>query len=224
MKSTTENCNSGKKIRREFSDGGILLKESHSYGAFKIAISIVFDSGKKIEETYFINCKMVSKKKYEKERIAYSDMPAADTVLEDSGGLILKAAKLEQKEKLKNTKVVIANDTNKKLKDDFCRSLIPKALEISNIMDNNILIFGEYCENKSKAILRLFKTTGCKRIWAIDFERNNGFIGTNKLVIELSQNSEMRKMLYSRINKIILNKGYDENVDDGEDYLFVSFK
>lgn len=93
----TEELKSGKSIRTSYSDSGEIIEETHCYGMLDIACTIRFEAGLKVEETYFFRRRMVGRKKYEKERVNFSDMPAADQELPDTGAELLRLARKEQK-------------------------------------------------------------------------------------------------------------------------------
>lgn len=95
---TFENLPSGKHIRREFDRDG-LKRESHGYGIMEIEITSEFENGVKADETYFVKKRLVSRKSYEKARLAYPDMPPADNTIEDFGKLLLGDLRKQQKQK-----------------------------------------------------------------------------------------------------------------------------
>jgi hypothetical protein len=90
---------SGKSILRQFADDGAITQETHSYGLLDIAIQLYFKDGAKVEEIYFANRRMVSCRTYEKARVGYPDMPAADLKLEDVSGGLLTDIRREQRRK-----------------------------------------------------------------------------------------------------------------------------
>jgi hypothetical protein len=83
-KSTREQCPSGKVILRDFDDGGVLVKESHSYGMLDVACLMEFAAGKKVRETYSVNRRMIGRARYEKALVDYPDMPKPDPTLQDA--------------------------------------------------------------------------------------------------------------------------------------------
>ncbi|MBL9162831.1 MAG: hypothetical protein JNL18_08875 [Planctomycetaceae bacterium] len=98
-KEESEELPSGKKTIRTFDDDGNLSSEMHSYGMLDIAMKIEFSAGRKTEETYFVKKRLTGRKRYEKARIAYPDMPAADDALIDSGAELIKLVGKEKKQK-----------------------------------------------------------------------------------------------------------------------------
>jgi hypothetical protein len=95
---THEQLPSGKVIVRHFGEGGCLVQEQHTYGQLDIGIHYDFKAGVKVDETYFSRRRLVSRRSYEKARVAYSDMPPADNSLEDFGALLLKGMRKQQRQ------------------------------------------------------------------------------------------------------------------------------
>jgi hypothetical protein len=93
-----EQLPSGKLIIRYFGEDGSLADEQHVYGVLDIGIKFDFEAGVKVAETYFSNRRLVSRRTYEKARIAYPDMPQADNAIEDFGSLLLQGARKEQRQ------------------------------------------------------------------------------------------------------------------------------
>lgn len=59
---TRESLPSGKVIMRCFDKAGVLIEESHAYGAINLCITFAFRDGVKTDEAYFSKSKMVSRK------------------------------------------------------------------------------------------------------------------------------------------------------------------
>jgi hypothetical protein len=93
-----EQLPSGKMINRHFGDNGSLVEETHGYGVLDIAIKYDFKAGAKVDETYFAKRRMVSRRTYEKARVAYPDMPPADNAIEDFGSLLLQEVRKQQRQ------------------------------------------------------------------------------------------------------------------------------
>ncbi len=79
-----EQLASGKVILRHFGEDGSLVDEQHVYGVLDIGIRYDFEAGGKTSETYFAKRRLVSRRIYEKARVAYPDMPPADDAIEAS--------------------------------------------------------------------------------------------------------------------------------------------
>jgi hypothetical protein len=99
MKQETEELPTGKTVMRTFDEDGRVTKEMHSYGMLKIACDIEYVSGKRAAESYFVNQRLVGRARYEKARVEYPDMPAADQSLTDTGAALVKLVGKEKKQK-----------------------------------------------------------------------------------------------------------------------------
>jgi hypothetical protein len=95
-----EQLPSGKTIIRQLlNKEGTRLHEMHCYGGIDIAISFTFQNGSKVEETYLVKNRLVSRKSYEKARTNYPDMPASDDTVEDWEKDLLRDLRVEQKQR-----------------------------------------------------------------------------------------------------------------------------
>jgi hypothetical protein len=61
-----EQLPSGKQIIRNFDADGRMISESHSYGLIDISIQSHFSAGVKTSETYIVNKRLASRKRYDK--------------------------------------------------------------------------------------------------------------------------------------------------------------
>ena len=93
-----EQMPSGKVIVRHFGEDGSLVDEQQTYGVLDIGIKFEFKAGVKVDETYFSKRRLVSRRTYEKVRIAYPDMPSADNSIEDFGSLLLRGMRKQQRQ------------------------------------------------------------------------------------------------------------------------------
>jgi hypothetical protein len=93
----SEQLPSGKVIIRHFGEDGSLVEESHTYGVLDIGIRYDFKAGAKVDETYFAKRRLVSRRTYEKARLAYPDMPPSDEATEDFGSLLLREVRKQQR-------------------------------------------------------------------------------------------------------------------------------
>jgi hypothetical protein len=123
---TREPLPSGKVIMRRFDKAGVLIEESHAYGAIDIGITFAFRDGVKIDEFYFAKNKMVSRKTYEKARINYRDMPPADSSTEDFGASLIRGAGEERKQWRNESKTHRPHAEEAQKIDNFCEELIRK--------------------------------------------------------------------------------------------------
>jgi hypothetical protein len=83
---------------RKCGNDGSLLEETQSYGILEIGIQYYFEAGSKTAETYFAKRRTVSRRTYEKTRVSYPDMPAADISVEDFGAGLLRGARTQQRQ------------------------------------------------------------------------------------------------------------------------------
>ena len=92
---------SGKQIMKRFDADGRVASESHTYGMLDIGITIEFHEGVKTGEMYFVNKRLVSRKRYDNARADYADMPPPDSALEDFGAELVKDAQAERRQRAK---------------------------------------------------------------------------------------------------------------------------
>jgi len=93
-----EQLPSGKLIVRHFGEDGSLADEQHTYGVLDIGIRLDFEAGVRVDETYFFKRRLVSRRTYEKMRLAYPDMPLADDTIKDSSSLLLRGVRIQQRQ------------------------------------------------------------------------------------------------------------------------------
>lgn len=106
-----EKLASGKSIHREFGRDGSLVREKQCYGFLEIAIASTFKDGIKIEEMYFVKRRLVSRRSYEKARIAYTDMPPPDNAIEDLGHLLIQGVRKQQRQNKADTEQRLAESS-----------------------------------------------------------------------------------------------------------------
>ena len=94
-----EQLPSGKVIISYFDDEAGLVADQHTYGAIDVGINREFKLGLIVDETYFVNSRRVTRRSYEKARLAYPDMPAADSSSEDLGRSVMQLVRAQQKQK-----------------------------------------------------------------------------------------------------------------------------
>ena len=88
----------GKSIIISYAADGSISTEQHGYGVSDIEVTRWFDSGKIADETYFAKGRIVSRRAYERERLAYPDMPPASDGIEDTGADLMRAARAQAKQ------------------------------------------------------------------------------------------------------------------------------
>lgn len=99
MSEESEDFPSGKKVIRTIDDDGSLSSEMHSYGMLDIAVNMEYSNGQKTTETYYVKKRLAGRKRYEKARLDYPDMPSADDAMADTGAELIKLVGKEKKQK-----------------------------------------------------------------------------------------------------------------------------
>ncbi len=219
-----EQLPSGKTITRQFGKDGSLLEEMHHHGALVIAIQYCFVSDGKVDEIYFVKQRMVSRRTYEKARIAYSDMPAADDTREDTGAELLRAVakegRLRQRAKQQHQ---VDAEAARKL-DEFCSALMTegKCEDAASWIQNKNHTLGERDWCSSKRLVERLSKLGCVHIYACEIDCYDGVLeNTGQLVMELPSESKVRSKVLKAINGLASQTGYDGPFDDGQQYAFV---
>jgi len=222
-----EQLPSGKTIARQFGKDGSLLEETHSHGALAIAIQYCFFAGAKVEEIYFAKQRIVSRKTYEKARIAYSDMPAADDTREDTGAELLRAVAKERRQRqLAKKQRQVDVEAARKL-DEFCSAMMTKGKckDAASWIQNKNHTFGERDWRSCKRLVERLLKLGCIHIYACDIdqyeEADEVFENTGLLVIELPTESNLRSKVLKAIDRLASQTGYDCDFDDGQRFAFV---
>ncbi|HSK42910.1 MAG TPA: hypothetical protein VLA83_03370 [Candidatus Binatia bacterium] len=215
---------SGKRVHREFDGGHNLTRETHSYGALKIAIQQHFSDGKKSSEMYFVNGRMASRRSYEKAKLKYSDMPPADESSTDAGADILKDAAAERRELTARRKSHVQNPEQANKTDRFCRDLmaIETCAEAPAWIKTHNHTLGEMDHAAScRLVNKLMRLAGI-RIFAckIDDYGEQGQ-NTGHLVIELPQSKELRPRVFRALARIAEQRGFSGDPDDGQSYAYV---
>ncbi len=221
-----EELPSGKTITRQFGKDGSLLEEMHSHGALVIAIQYAFLAGAKVDELYFVKQRMVSRRTYEKARIAYSDMPAADDTREDTGAELLRAVAKERRlrQRAKQQHQVDAEAARKL--DEFCSALMTKGKceDAATWIQNKNHTLGERDWRSSKRLVERFSKLGCVHIYACEIDRydedDKVMENTGQLVMELPSESKVRSKVLKAIDGLASQAGYD-GPRDCQRYAFV---
>ena len=121
----TETLESGKAIVRLYDDeSGHLVSEEHSHGTADIAITLVYEDGKKIAERYICKRRLVKRKKYEEARRAFPDMPAADTSIRDASAELVQLEAEEKRQSASARQRHVADAANAKQNDEFCLRIL----------------------------------------------------------------------------------------------------
>jgi hypothetical protein len=219
-----EKHSSGKEIMRLFNDDGSLYQENHSHGMLVIAIQYTFKEGKKIDETYFSKKRMVSRRTYEKVRLAYADMPPADNALEDWGAKLLRGMAKEKQQHRVEAERRIPNRDEAAKSDTFCTEMIKRGThsEVREWIKSKNHTLGERNWASSKNLVHRLASLGCVNIYACEIDAyEDGIENTGHLVIELPQNNLERKRIFKKIDSLAREQGYSGPFDNGQRYAYM---
>src|SRR5262249_38755463 len=149
-----------------------LISEMHSYGLIDISITSHFTAAVKIAETFIVNKRLVSRKRYEQAREAYKDMPPADPTVEDFSGELLKAMRAERRQRAEAAKNHVPDRKAASRTNAFCRSLLKKG-KMANAqlwIRSKQHTIGELSHSKSRKIIDRLMDLGAKRVHACDID------------------------------------------------------
>jgi hypothetical protein len=219
-----EELPTGKTVLRTFDEDGHLVKEMHFYGGLDVAISIEFIAGVKAGETYLVKQRLVSRKRYEKVRVDFPDMPAPDAALEDVGGELLKAAQAERRQRTKAAKAHVADPTVAAQIDSFCKSMMEDGAHADAVewIASPQHTLGEFTHGKSRKIVEKLLKVGAERVYAcqiepVEEEEEN----TGHLVVELPTGADERKAILREVDRLASEQGLHGDMDNGQRYAYV---
>jgi len=219
-----EELPSGKQIIRQFDADGRVTSESHSYGMLDIGITIEFNAGVKTGEMYFVNKRLVSRKRYEKARAKYSDMPPPDCDLEDVGAEMLRGVQAERRQHAKASKEHVPDPNAAAQTDAFCRSMLEtgKSADARTWIESIKHTLGEYPHSKSRKIVDKLIRLGAKRLHACDIDcYDNDQENTGHLVVEFPDDPESRKSLFREVDRLASLQGFQGDFDNGQRYVYI---
>jgi hypothetical protein len=219
-----EELPTGKTINRQFGADGSLFQESHTYGELDIGIQFDFKAGVKVYETYFAKKRIVSRRTYEKARVAYPDMPAANGTLKDTGAELLRAAAKEQRQHKLEAKQHQPVAEHGRKSDSFCSTLMAKGRREDAVawIQNKNHTLGERNWRSSKGLVDRLARLGCVQIYACDVDvYDDGLENTGHLVIELPPDAKVRTQILNGIGRLASEQGYSGDFDDGQRYVYV---
>jgi hypothetical protein len=215
---------SGKKIFRAIDADGQLIREDQMYGMLDIGITSEFIDGVKASETYFVNRRMVSRKRYEKTRTMYADMPVADTGVEDFGDELTKLARAERRQKRQAAKNRKADPERARQNDEFCKTLLETGTceDATRWIESKKTTLGEYSHTKSRNIVRKLNRLGARHVYACNIDRDEeSYENTGALVVELPEDIESRRVILREIGRLAEAQGFDADSDDGQQFAFM---
>ncbi len=183
------------------------------------------DNGKVFNEEYFVNDSVASRKRYEKAREKYEDMPAADSTIVDWGAGLLKLVGQEKRAKAAKAKSRQPNPEEARKEDAFCQEIMAKgaqadAVEWVKIKGHTL---GEKNWATSKRLVDRLWSLGCTKIIACEIAAHHDGENTGHLVIELPkiEYSEARKQILKSVGRIAGESGYDGPFDDGQQFVYI---
>jgi hypothetical protein len=217
---------SGKRVMKIFDSSGVLAKESHTYGAMlDISISMKYKGGLKIEETYFVKPRLVGRKRYEKARLNYSDMPPADESQADWGEELQQMAR-EERKLHRRSAVVHQQDKEAAAKlDRFCLELMSSGRSEDAVtwMSQKGSTLGEMDRAKSRRFIMKLNGLNAKKIVACQINAYGEGLGENSgdLVVELPEEPTDRAKLFKFMGRRAQLLGFDPDLDNGQQYGYI---
>lgn len=177
----------------------------------------------KTGEMYFLNKKLASRKRYEKARDKYTDMPAPDGQLEDFGGELLKDVRAERRQWAKVAEDHVPDPEAAAQIDSFCESMLAKGTTANadSWLGHDRHTLGEYTHAKSRSLVEKLKRAGAKQIHACDIDCYDDDENTGHLVVELPADPAARKSVFREIERLAAAQGYQADFDNGQRYAYV---
>jgi hypothetical protein len=219
-----EELPSGKTIVRQFDADGALTSESHSYGMLDIGITIEFSVGVKTGEMYFVNKRLASRKRYDKARAKYSDMPSPDGDLEDVGAEMLRGVQAERRQHAAAAKEHVPDPSAAVQTDAFCRSMLEtgRMAEARTWIESRDHTLGEYSHSQSRKIVDKLIRLGAKGLHVCDIDcYENGQENTGHLVVEFPDDPQNRKSLFREVDRLASLRGFQGEFDNGQRYAYI---
>lgn len=218
-----EKLPSGKSIVRLFDDDDSLVMEQHAYGTLDIGINFRFKAGVKVGETYFAKRRMVSRRTYEKSRASYSDMPAADVHLRDTGAELLSALARERRQRSVKAKSHRPSHDEARKNDVFCSTVMDEGRRADAVqwIQTKGHSLGVRNWSASKRLVDRLAKAGCLNIYACEIDDNGDHENTGHLVIELPTEAPARRKVLKMIDRLAAETGHEGPLDDGQRYAYV---
>ncbi len=219
-----EELPSGKTVMKDFDGEGVLVEEMHAYGLLDIGIKYDFRGGVKVEETYFAKRRMVSRRTYEKARMAYPDMPPADSKLPDWGADLIRGMARERKERAAAAECHVPDADEAAGQDGFCVELMEKGRteDAESWVQTKMHTLGEREWSESKRLVKRLSNLGCVRIHACEIDTyEDGMENTGHLVVELPTDIAARKKILKAIDRLAEEQGYSGDLDNGQKFAYI---
>lgn len=214
----------GKRVDLHFGADGQLRRETHLHGMIDISIERTFEDGVKKHETYVVKRRLVSRATYEKARLRYPDMPAADPALPDSARALLRRARRERQHGGAIEQSREKNAVGAAKIDGFCVEMMERgrranALQWVEACDHTL---GEMNHRDSRDLVQRLSQLGCRDIVVCQIDSNGG-VGENSshLVVELPSDVALRTPLFKLLARLASDVGYSGEPDDGQRYAYI---
>ncbi|MGC1273098.1 MAG: hypothetical protein WBC44_05285 [Planctomycetaceae bacterium] len=214
----------GKLVIRRYDGDGKLAEESHSHGLLDIGITMYFTAGVKSSEMYFKKRRAVGRPTYEKARLAYPDMPAADGAVEDFGADLLRGIAQEKRRSATERKTHVPDPERGRAIDEFCLKLMSRgkcADAVEWVRSKNHTL-GERNPAGSRRLVQRFTSLDCPKVFACEIDVEvDGNENTGHLVVELPQEPSARSKTLKAIARIAAQQGLQGDSDDGQQYAYI---
>jgi hypothetical protein len=226
-KQVFEKLESGKTIIRAYDNDGALVEESHVYRTRPVvSITLAFKDGKIVDESYMVDLKSVSRKKYEDASKKFSDMPLAGSALSEAEN-IKEIKKIEHNEWIKEFKQHIANDALAKERDSRLMTILGEDGVISiddNISSNVSVFFNQSIGRKISSIISRLNRYEISEIWIVGVDKDvfdEKKIDCKGMIIGLPRDDAKRADFFVMADKIAREDGFSGDMDDGQRYAFL---
>jgi hypothetical protein len=213
----------GRELTRRYDASNQLIEEVHAYG-IQIMLTSSYKDGLKTGESYICNKRLVTHRSYEKLRLNFPDMPAADKAFHDAAAELHKLIKLERELQQHAAATHVPDGTRAAKSDALCQRLISaegtaNAFEWINTGTHTL---GELSRVQSKALLSRLQTTGCPAVYACEIEDLSAqSANSGHLVIELPGALAQRQDVLNVVNRIAIQQGFEPLLDDDQRYVYL---
>jgi hypothetical protein len=214
---------SSKAEHREFDEAGRLTAERHGYGMLAIALHRTYPVGSAVEETYYVKRRLVPRAAYEKARLQYPDMPAADGTLPDVGKDLSLAVAADTRRERERAKRHVPDAERAAKLDHFCRGLVQAGgIDAREWIPRSRNRLGVRSRRASVALVASLLKHAAGAIWVCDTEVLDVDGETSDhLVVELPNEPGPRAQLLRYLARLAREQGYSGDVDDGQRFAYV---
>jgi hypothetical protein len=212
---------SGKTVMSQHDEAGRLTSETYSHGVLRIGLQRDYEPSGTVTEMFFVNRKLVSRARYEKERAAFPDMPAPDVSNVDFGAGLLAEVSAERRARRKAR--AIQDPSRGQRLDAFCAELMAKSYCVELIAAANIPPFrlGEKTARASQTFLATLRRQGAVAVWACVAPNEGDDDACDDLVVELPADPSSRKAMMRTAARAANEQGFDAYADDGQRFVYL---